>query len=166
LGGEQKEALEKINAYLAKPLVLRVPKIGGAFRLYVAATDKVIGAMIAQEDAGKEFAVAYMSRRMMDANTRYTHVERLCLVLYYASYKFKHYLLSNTCTVACKHNVVKHLIQKPILSGMMGKWAFSLVEYDLVYEPLRAARGQAIADFITDHSTELGEMCMVEACSW
>jgi hypothetical protein len=62
--------------------------------------------------------------------------------------------------------MVKHLIQKLILSSKRGKWAFSLVEYDLVYEPLRAARGQAIADFITVHDTELGETCMVEACSW
>jgi hypothetical protein len=147
--------LEKIKAYLAKPLVLRAPEIGGAFKLHVAATNKVIGAILAQEDAGKEFAVAYMSRRMLDAETRYTHVERLCLALYYACSKFRHYLLSSMCTVACKHDVVKHLIQKPILSDWMGKWAFSLVEYDLVYEPLRVARGQAIANFITDHGTKL-----------
>jgi hypothetical protein len=35
--------------------------------------------------------------------------------------------------------------------GEWGKWAYLLVEYDLVNEPLHAMRGQVVADFIVDH---------------
>ena len=41
--------------------------------------------------------------------------------------------------------------KKPILSGRIGKWAYALVEYDLVYESLSAVRGQIVADFIVKH---------------
>jgi hypothetical protein len=44
---------------------------------------------------------------------------------------------------------------KLILSGGMGKWAYTLVEYDLAYEPLRSMKGQVVAGFIGDHAIEV-----------
>ena len=43
------------------------------------------------------------------------------------------------------------MLQKPILSGRIGKWAYALVEYDLACESLKSMRGQIIADFIVEH---------------
>jgi hypothetical protein len=43
------------------------------------------------------------------------------------------------------------MLQKPILSGRIGKWAYALVEYDLVYESLKSVNGQIVADFIVEH---------------
>ena len=63
----------------------------------------------------------------------------------------RHYLLSSTCIVTYQADVIKHMLQKPILSGRIGKWAYALVEYDLAYESLRAVRGQIVADFIVEH---------------
>jgi ribonuclease HI len=145
-GIEQKEAFERIKEYLTKPPVIQAPKNGRVFRLYIAASDGAIGAMLAQENKGKEGAIAYLSRRLQSAETRYTQVEKLCLSLYYACSKFRHYVLASPCIVVCRHDVVKHMMQRPILSGRMGKWAYSLVEYELAYESLKAARGQVIAD--------------------
>lgn len=92
-----------------------------------------------------------MSRRLLDAETRYTFIEKLCLSLYHACTKLRHYLLSNTCIVACQTNIIKYKLQKPILSGRIGKWAYALIEYDLVCEPLKSMRGQIVADFIVEH---------------
>jgi hypothetical protein len=43
------------------------------------------------------------------------------------------------------------MLQKPILSGRVGKWAYALVEYDLCCEPIRSMKGQIVADFIVQH---------------
>ena len=43
------------------------------------------------------------------------------------------------------------MLQKPILSGRIGKWAYTLVEYDLAYESLKSVKDQIIADFIVEH---------------
>jgi hypothetical protein len=49
---------------------LRAPKSGVPFRLYIAAQDTVIGAVLVQEDGGKEYIIAYLSRRLIDTETR------------------------------------------------------------------------------------------------
>jgi hypothetical protein len=38
--------------------------------------------------------------------------------------------------VICQYDVIKHMLQKQILSGRLGKWAYALIEYDLKYMPL------------------------------
>ena len=141
MGAEQQEAFEKIKKYLSSPSVLKAPKRGTPFRLYVAAEDKVICTVLTQETEGKEYIITYVGRHLIDAETRYTFIEKLCLSLYYACTKLRHYLLSSTCIVTCQAYVIKHILQKPILSGRIRKWAYALVEYDLAYESLRAIKG-------------------------
>jgi ribonuclease HI len=165
-GGAQEEVFTRIKEYLTRPPVLRAPVIGKAFRLYVAAQEKVIGDVLTQKDGGKEFTVAYVSRHLLDVETRYVFIERFCLSLYYACSRFRHYLLSSSCTVACQHDVMKYMMQKPILSGRIGKWIFSLVEYDLCYEPLTAMRGLIVADFIVDHSIDTDDENYVVVHPW
>jgi ribonuclease HI len=149
-GAKQHEAFEKINHYLVTPPVLRAPKHGQPFKLYIAAEDRVIGVVLTQETEGKEHAIAYLSRRLLDAETRYTFIEKLCLSLHYACTKLMHYLLSGACTVACQTDVIKCMLHRPILSGRIGKWAYALIEYDLAYEPLKAMGGQIVVDFIVE----------------
>jgi hypothetical protein len=121
--------------------VLKVPQVGVPFRLYIAAEDKVIGAVLTQETGGKKHVVTYLSRRLVDAKTRYTFIEKLCLCLFYACTKCRCYLMSSPCTVADQTDVIKYMLQNPIMSGRIGKWAYALIEYDLAYEP----------DFIVEH---------------
>jgi hypothetical protein len=167
LGAEQRTSFERIKEYLMNPPVLRAPRIGEAFRLYVAAQHQVVGAMLMQEDRKRELPVAYQSQRLVDAETRYTPIEKLCLSVYFASNKLCHYLLSSTCVVVCKHDIVKYMLQKPVLRGRLGKWAYAMVVYDLVYEPLRATRGQVVADFIVDHmAVGSDEACLIELKPW
>jgi hypothetical protein len=60
-------------------------------------------------------------------------------------------LLSSHCTVASQTDVIKYMLQNPIMSGRIGKWAYALIEYDLAYEPLKSMKGQVVADFIVEH---------------
>jgi ribonuclease HI len=168
-GAKQKETFEELKRYLSTPPVVRAPKAGKPFRLYVASEDKVIGAVLTQEEDGKEYIITYLSRRLLDAETRYVFIEILCLCLYYACTKLRHYLLSSTCIVTCQADVIKHMLQRPILSGRIGKWAYALIEYDLAYEPLKTIKGQIVCDFIVDHHIDVayeGEVCLVEVIPW
>jgi ribonuclease HI len=151
LGAKQQEAFDEIKSYLTSPPVLQTLKSGVPFYLYVAAEPSVIGAVLTQETDGKEYIVAYESRRLLDAEMRYTFIEKLCLSLYYDCTKLRHYLLSSTCYVACQTDIIKYMLQKPILSGRVGKWAYALVEYDLRCEPIGSMKGQIVANFIVQH---------------
>jgi hypothetical protein len=46
------------------------------------------------------------------------------------------------------------MLQQPILSGRIRKWAYALIEYDLAYESLKSIKGQVVADFIVEHSID------------
>ena len=70
----------------------------------MAAEDKVIGAVLTQETEGEDYIITYLSRRLINAETRYTFNEKLCLSLYYACTKLRHYLLSSTCIVSSMSN--------------------------------------------------------------
>jgi hypothetical protein len=54
-GAEQREAFMKIKEYLMSPPVLRAPKAGNPFKMYIAAQERVIGTVLLQEEDGKEF---------------------------------------------------------------------------------------------------------------
>ncbi|WJX40324.1 hypothetical protein P8452_27811 [Trifolium repens] len=150
---EHQKAFDDINDYLIKPPVLMPPSRNKAMKLYIAASDKTIGSMLAQEDDnGIENAVYYLSRVLNDAETRYTAIEKLCLCLYFSCTKLKHYIKPVDVYVYSHFDVIKHMLTKPILHSRIGKWALALTEYSLTYKPLRAVKGQIVADFIVDHS--------------
>jgi hypothetical protein len=124
---------EEIKEYLSTPPVLKAPQRGVPLRLYVAAENNVIRTVSTQEAEGKEHIITYVSRQLLDMKIRYQFIEKLCFSLYYACTKLRHYLLCSTCIVACQTDVIKHMLYRPILSGRLGKWAYGLVEYDLIY---------------------------------
>jgi hypothetical protein len=78
-GPKQQEAFEKIKHYLSSPPVLKAPRRGVPFKLYIAAEDKVIEVVLTQETEEKEYVVTYIGRRLIDAEKRYTFIEKLCL---------------------------------------------------------------------------------------
>jgi hypothetical protein len=120
LGEEQQRAFDHIKEYLSSVPVLKAPKSGFPFRLYTTDEDKVIGVVLTQESEEKEHAITYLSRRLVNAETRFTFIEKLCLCLFYACAKLRYYLLSSSCTVLCETDVIKHMLKNPIMSGRIG----------------------------------------------
>ena len=75
----------------------------------MAAEDKIIGVVLIQEIEGKEHIITNISQRLIDAQTRYTFIEKLWLSLYYACTKLRPYLLSSTYILVCQTDVIKHI---------------------------------------------------------
>jgi ribonuclease HI len=94
--------------------------------------------------------VTYLSQRLVNVATRYTFVEKLCLCMFYACTKCRCYLLSSLCTVSGPTDVIKYMLQNPIMSGRVGKWSYALIEYDLAYESLKSMKGQVVTYFIVE----------------
>jgi hypothetical protein len=128
-----------------EPLVLVPPQLNKPFKLSVAADTQTIGSALIQEFEGKERVVAYLSRKLLDPETRYSAAEKLCLCVYYSCTKFQHYLLNAECIVYSKFDVIKHMLSMPILNGRIGKWILALSEFELKFESAKAIKGQIIA---------------------
>nr|CAN67373.1 hypothetical protein VITISV_026454 [Vitis vinifera] len=77
-----KFAFENIKEYLLSPPVLVPPAPGRPLLLYLLVSDMALGCMLAQiDDSGKERAIYYLSKRMLEYEMRYVMIERLCLAL-------------------------------------------------------------------------------------
>jgi hypothetical protein len=99
---------------------------------------------------GKEKVVFYCSRRMLDAETKYPKIEKLCLCLFFTCTKLCHILLFPEVIVICKSDAIKHMLTAPVLNGRLEKWMFTLLEFDIRYQPAKAVKGQALTDLIIE----------------
>ncbi|WJZ90871.1 hypothetical protein VitviT2T_009987 [Vitis vinifera] len=75
-------AFERIKEYLLSPPVLVPPTPSHPLLLYLSVSEVALGCMLAQLDgSGNEKAIYYLSKRMLDYETRYVTIERYCLAL-------------------------------------------------------------------------------------
>jgi hypothetical protein len=126
---------------------------------------------LAQDNSeGQEQAMFYLSRILSECECKYSIIEKLCLALYFSTFKLRHYMLAYVVCVIAQTDVVKYMLSRPILSGKLGKWILSLVEFNLVYLPQKAVKGQALADFLADHPctdvTDFNESLVLEVTPW
>jgi hypothetical protein len=127
---------------LATPPVLTIPKQGKSLKLYISATQESIGTLLAQDNIeGQEQAIFYLSRILSTCECNYSIIEKLCLALYFSAFKLRHYMLAYVVCVIAQTDVVKYMLSRPVLSGKLGKWSLSLVEFNLVYLQQKAVKG-------------------------
>ncbi|KAK1695127.1 hypothetical protein QYE76_011824 [Lolium multiflorum] len=118
-GAEQQRAFDEIKEYLTKPPVLVPPQQDRPFYIYLSVADTSIASVVVQVYDGLERVVFYLSRRMLDAETRYPEIEKLCLCLFFTCTKLHHILLSAEIVVICKSDVIKHMLSAPVLKGRL-----------------------------------------------
>ncbi|XP_076924505.1 uncharacterized protein LOC143586971 [Bidens hawaiensis] len=77
----------------------------------------------------------------MDADTRYSMLEKLVLALVYASRRLQRYFQGRPINVLTGYKL-KNVLGKQELSGRLRKWAIELGEHSIKYKPRPAERGQ------------------------
>jgi len=87
MGRSTAKGIGRNKKYLTSPPVLVPPQKHKSFKLYLSADERAIGLALIQEFEGKERVIYFISRRLLDAETRYSPVERLCLCLYFSCTK-------------------------------------------------------------------------------
>ncbi|XP_074283593.1 uncharacterized protein LOC141608135 [Silene latifolia] len=147
-----KNAFDSIKKYLASAPALEAPITRKPRVLYIAAQKRLLGAMCVQEiEDRKERALYYLSLTLVGAELNYSPIEKICLALVFAIQKLRHYIQVHTIHVVSKADPIKYILSRPVLSGRLAKWAVLLKQYDLVFVPQNAVKGQAIANFFVDH---------------
>ncbi|KMT11469.1 hypothetical protein BVRB_5g107940 [Beta vulgaris subsp. vulgaris] len=146
-------AFESIKKYLSTPPVLGAPVPGKPLILYIAAQERSLGALCAQENNEGKEKVYYLSRTLVGAELNYSPIEKMCLALIFAIQKLKHYMQAHTVRVISKADPIKYILSRPVLSGRIVKWAILISQHDIVYVSQKAIKGQALADFLADHPT-------------
>ena len=100
-----------IKGYLFKPPVLMSHLRGRPVKLYPSVAKESIGCFLAQNNVeGREHAAYYLSRVLNSAETSYTPIEKLCLTLYFACIKLRHYLIKSQVYVVSQTDLMKYML--------------------------------------------------------
>ena len=88
------------------------------YTLYFATADTTIGMVLVQtDDDDTEHVIYYLSRNLLDTETRYAYVEKLALVVVCAVQRFRHYILLRTTTVISDCNPMTYILSRQLLGG-------------------------------------------------
>ncbi|XP_062088976.1 uncharacterized protein LOC133795541 [Humulus lupulus] len=78
---ECEDALRQLKEYLASPPLLAKPKDGESLYMYLAISGTSISAVLIREEEGRQQPVYYVSKTLLDVETRYIQIEKLALAL-------------------------------------------------------------------------------------
>ena len=85
--GECESALLELKSYLTTPPLLSKPLLGEVLLLYLVVSKHAVSAVLVRKEGNKKLPIYYVSKALLDAETRYTHLEKLSLALIIAARK-------------------------------------------------------------------------------
>ncbi|KAK0572810.1 hypothetical protein LWI29_037640 [Acer saccharum] len=142
-------ALQDLKTYLKSPPLLSKPKNKETLFVYLAVSDTAVSAVLVREEENNQHPVYYVSKTLLDVETRYSRLEKLALALVVAARKLRPYFQCHSIKVltTCP---LKNILHKPELSGRLTKWAVELSEHDISFHPRSAMNSQVLVDFVAD----------------
>lgn len=129
---DQQAAFETLKNNLTNPPLLGHFDTNQPVTLRTDACGHGIGAILAQPDAtGTERVIAYASRTLSPAESRYSTTDQEGLAIVWAVKKFRPYVHGRHLTVTIDHHALCWLMTSKNLTGRLGRWALQLQEYEM-----------------------------------
>ena len=124
----EQKAFETMKSIIGKDILLAYPNFSQSFDIHTDASKTQLGAVISQNGR----PIAFYSRKLSDAQTRYTTTERELLSIVETLKEFRNILLGQRIKVYTDH---KNLTYKQFTTDRVMRWRLILEEYgpELVY---------------------------------
>nr|XP_009799615.1 PREDICTED: uncharacterized protein LOC104245668 [Nicotiana sylvestris] len=148
------DTLRKLKAYLSLPPLLVKADLGERLLVYLAVSEVIVSAVLVRKNECMQSPICYISKTLIDAETRYPHLEKLALALVVASRKLRPYFQCHPIKVVTTFPL-RGIVHKPELLGRLAKWAIELSQHDITNQPQTAIKSQVLSDFVVDFSAEI-----------
>ncbi|XP_056685828.1 uncharacterized protein [Spinacia oleracea] len=125
------------------------PLSGEVLYLYLAISEYALSAVLHTERDGTQLPIYFVSHMLQNAELKYPTVEKFGFALFLVSKKLRSYFLAHRLIVYM-NQPLKRPFTNLEASGRMLNWAIELNAFDISYEPRKAIKGQAFADFIAE----------------
>ncbi len=123
-GEEQSKAFKNAKQILSTEVLLASPVFDKPFTIHTDASHRQLGAVISQDDR----PIAFYSRKLNDAQTRYTTTERELLSIVETLKEFRMILLGHDIIIWTDH---KNLIHNDFKTERVLRWRLLMEEYRL-----------------------------------
>ena len=144
------------NAMQSAPvLILPDPKL--PFVVHTDASGFAIGAVLMQDHGKGLQPIAFLSKKMLDAETRYPVHEQELLAIIHALSSWRHYLYGTKFKVMTDHKSLQYFKTQPVLSGRQSRWKDVIANFDFDIEYIKG-EANPVADGLSrraDHSSQL-----------
>jgi len=147
---EEQASLEKLKKAITEEPVLRLFDYEAEETTIEAdASGKGLGAVLKQKDkTGKEHVVEYYSKKLSQAEQKYTNPDRELYAIVKAFEKWHPYLYGRKAIVKTDHNNIKFFLKKQKIEGKRARWALKLSEYDYEIQHI-AGKQNILADSLS-----------------
>ena len=117
--------------------------------IYLAISEIAVNAILIREKEGRQLLVYYVSKSLLDVETRYSQLEKLALALVTAACKLQPYFQCHPITILTIFPL-KGILHRPELFGWLTKWVVELREYDIPFQSRTSIKSQVLTEFIAD----------------
>src|SRR3954463_3341848 len=149
------EAFRELKHMLSTAPILVAPMEKEPMMLYIAATSRVISAVMVVERPEKDKAqpiqrpVYYISEVLSASKQNYPHYQKMCYGVYMVAKRLKPYFQAHLITVFSSAPLADIMGSRDA-TDRVAKWAIEIANYGIQYEPRTAIKSQALADFLVD----------------
>ncbi len=114
-----------------------LPNFDLTFLLQTDASDRGLGAVLAQVVEGEERPVLYLSRKLSKRETRYSTIEKECLAIRWAVLTLRYYLLGREFTLCSDHAPLQWLHRMKDTNARITRWYLALqpFKFKVVHRP-------------------------------
>jgi hypothetical protein len=163
-GKEQQESFTMLKQALQTAPVLILPDPNLPFLVQTDSSGFAVGSVL-QQDQGKGLQpIAFLSKKMLSAETRYPVHEQELLSIIIALKTWRHYLsgVKFRIKVMSDHKSLQHLKTQPQLSSRQARWLDLIAQYDFDIEYIEGA-SNVVADGLSrrpDHKSNIDVLAL------
>ena len=129
-GNEQDEAFNNLKERLISAPILGMPRDEGTYYLDTDASNTGSGAVLSQEQDGKEVVLAYASRTLAKPEMNYEVTRRELLAVVHGLKVYRQYLLGRKSVIRTDHLALQSLQKTPELIGQQARWQSFVEQFD------------------------------------
>lgn len=120
------KAFNSLRGKMCSAPVLQSPDFNRRFLVQVDASDKGIGAVLAQGTLGAEKPVVFLSRKLLPRETRYSTIEKECLAIKWALEALRYYLLGREFDLETDHRALTWIHSMKDHNARVTRWYLAL----------------------------------------
>ena len=155
----QSTAFVALKAAIASGPVLILPDPARPYVIHTDASGFATGAVLSQDHGAGLQPIAFMSKKMLDAERNYPTHEQELLAIIHALGTWRHYLVGTKFTVFTDHRSLQYFKTQPQLSGRQSRWKDVIANYDFDIEYIDG-KSNVVADGLSRradhmHSSQL-----------